>query len=52
MATAKKTKNISAGVGSQKTKKAPMVDPKGAFTKVQERTIGKAKSGKKISKKK
>ena len=42
MATAKKTKNISAGVGSQKTKKAPMVDPKGAYTKVQERTLGKS----------
>ena len=45
MATAKKTKNISAGVGGQKTKKAPMVDPKGAWTKVQERTLPKAKTG-------
>lgn len=51
MATAKKTKNISAGVGGKKPK-AGMVDPNGAWTKIQERTIGKAKSGKKISKKK
>jgi hypothetical protein len=51
MATAKKTKNISAGVGA-KPKKAGLVDPKGAWTKIQERTIGKAKSGAKLSKKK
>lgn len=38
-------KNISAGVPHKKVK-APMVDPKGAWTKVQERTI-KAKSKKK-----
>lgn len=40
-----KAKNISAGVAHKKVK-APMVDPKGAWTKVQERTIaakGKAK---------
>lgn len=41
-------KNISAGVPHKKVK-APMVDPKGAWTKVQERTIaakGKAKKKK------
>ena len=42
-----KAKNISAGVAS-KSKKAPMVDPKGAWTKIQERTLGdKGKSKKK-----
>ncbi len=49
MAKASKAKNISAGVGG-KGKKAPMVDPKGAWTKVQERTIGA--KGKKSAKKK
>ena len=45
--TMSKAKNISAGVGA-KGKKAPMVDPKGAWTKIQERTIGaKSKSKKK-----
>jgi len=44
-----KAKNISAGVGA-KGKKAPMVDPKGAWTKIQERTLGA--KGKKSSKKK
>ena len=45
--TMSKAKNISAGVGG-KGKKAPMVDPKGAWTKIQERTIGsKGKSAKK-----
>jgi len=43
--------NLSAGVSYKKTK-APMVDPKGAFTKVQERTIGSMKKGGKVSKKK
>ncbi len=43
MATVKK--ELAAGVGA-KSKKAGMVDPKGAWTKVQERTIGKAKDGK------
>ena len=43
-----KAKNISAGVGGGKGKKAPMVDPKGAWTKIQERTLGaKGKSAKK-----
>ena len=42
-------KNISAGVPHKKVK-APMVDPKGAWTKVQERTLGA--KGKKSSKKK
>lgn len=48
---ASKAKNISAGVGG-KGKKAPMVDPKGAWTKVQERTLGNMKKGGKVSKKK
>jgi hypothetical protein len=39
-----KAKNISAGV-SKTTKKAPMVDPKGAYTKVQQRTLGNMKNG-------
>ena len=48
MAKASKAKNISAGVGGKSTKKAPMVDPKGAWTKIQERTLGaKGKSSKK-----
>jgi hypothetical protein len=46
---ASKAKNISAGP-SKKTKKAGKVDPKGAYTKVQTRTLGKAKSGAKMSK--
>ena len=46
-----KAKNISAGVGG-KSKKAPMVDPKGAYTKVQKRTLGNMKKGGKLSKKK
>lgn len=37
--------NLASGVGGKKPK-AGMVDPKGAWTKVQERTIGKAKDGK------
>lgn len=44
-------KNISAGVAYKKVK-APMVDPKGAYTKVQERTLGNMKKGGKLSKKK
>jgi len=47
-----KAKNISAGVGGGKGKKAPMVDPKGAYTKVQQRTLGNMKKGGKLSKKK
>lgn len=40
-------KNISAGVAHKKVK-APMVDPKGAWTKIQERTLAaKGKSKKK-----
>lgn len=47
MGKVSKAKNISAGVGG-KSKKAPMVDPKGAWTKVQQRTIAaKGKSKKK-----
>jgi hypothetical protein len=49
-------KNLSAGVSYKKIK-APMVDPpgkggKGAYTKVQERTLGNMKKGGKLSKKK
>jgi multidrug resistance efflux pump len=51
MATNKKSsvKNISAGP-SKKTKIAPKVDPKGAYTKVQQRTLGNMKSGGKMKK--
>jgi hypothetical protein len=49
MAKVSKGKNISAGVAHKKVK-APMVDPKGAWTKIQERTIGA--KGKKSAKKK
>lgn len=41
-------KKYQAGGVAYKKKKAPMVDPKGAFTKVQKRTLAK----KKVSKKK
>jgi len=51
MTKVSKAKNISAGVASKKVK-APMVDPKGAWTKVQERTLGNMKKGGKLSKKK
>lgn len=45
-------KNISAGV-PHKNVKAPMVDAKGAWTKIQERTLGTTKKKKgKVSKKK
>lgn len=44
-------KNISAGV-AHKSPKAPLVDPKGAYTKVQQRTLGNMKKGGKVSKKK
>ena len=47
----KKGDLVAAGV-TKTTKKAPMVDPKGAFTKVQERTLGNMKKGGKMSKKK
>lgn len=43
------TKKLAAGVGG-KQPKAPMVDPQGAWTKVQEKTLGKAKDGKWIQK--
>lgn len=46
-----KSKNIAAGVAPQNKKKAGPVDPKGAYTKVQERTIGKMKKGGKLKKK-
>ena len=53
MATIKKVskaKNLSAGP-SKKTPKAGPVDPKGQYTKVQERTLGSMKSGGKVDKK-
>ncbi len=46
-----KSKNIAAGVAPQNKKKVGPVDPKGAYTKVQERTIGKMKKGGKLKKK-
>jgi hypothetical protein len=51
MATIKKVKakNLSAGP-SKKTPIAPKVDPKGQYTKVQERTLGNMKKGGKIKK--
>lgn len=42
---------LAAGVGKS-APKAGKVDPKGAYTKVQTRTLGKAKVGTKMSKKK
>jgi hypothetical protein len=50
-----KKKMQAGGVMPQMKTKAPMVDPNGAFTKVQERTLGKymsptAKNGTKITK--
>jgi hypothetical protein len=52
MATVKKAKakNLSAGP-SKKTPKAPLVDPKGAYTKVQQRTLGTMKKGGSMKKK-
>lgn len=53
MATVKKSaKKMQAGGVASKKVKAPMVDPKGAYTKVQERTLGNMKKGGKLSKKK
>lgn len=49
MATISKSKNLAAGVGKT-GKKAPMVDPKGAYTKVQQRTLGNMKKGGKLKK--
>lgn len=50
MATVPKSKkNIAAGVPHKKVK-APMVDPKGAYTDVQERTLGSMKKGGKVAK--
>jgi hypothetical protein len=45
MAKVSKAKNVSAGVAPQNKKKVGPVDAKGAYTKVQERTIGKMKMG-------
>ncbi len=46
MAKVSKSKNVSAGVAPQNKKKAGPVDSKGAYTKVQERTLAKSKAGK------
>ena len=46
---ASKAKNISAGP-SKKQPIAPKVDPKGQYTKVQERTLGNMKKGGKLKK--
>ena len=51
MAKISKSKNLSAGV-TKSTKKAPMVDPGGAYTKVQERTLGNMKKGGEVKDKK
>ena len=40
-----KAKNVSAGVAPQNKKKVGPVDPKGAYTKVQKRTLGNMKMG-------
>jgi len=45
MAIMSKAKNVSAGVAPQNKKKVGPVDPKGSYTKLQERTIGKMKMG-------
>ncbi len=50
MAKVSKSKNVSAGVAPQNKKKAGPVDSKGAYTKVQERTLGKMKMGGKMKK--
>lgn len=49
MKKAQSGKNISAGVGG-KSPKAGMVDPSGAYTKVQERTLGNMEGGGKVNK--
>jgi hypothetical protein len=45
-------KKMQAGGVAYKKVNAPMVDPKGAYTKVQQRTLGNMKKGGKVSKKK
>lgn len=49
MRTVKKGKLVAAGV-SKKSPKAGPVDPNGAYTKVQQRTLGNMKKGGKIKK--
>lgn len=49
MATVNKRKNLSAGV-SKASKRVGPVDPKGAYTKVQKRTLGNMKKGGKAPK--
>lgn len=44
-------KKYQAGGVASKNVKAPMVDPKGAFTTVQKRTLAKAKTSVKAKKK-
>lgn len=48
----KTRKRMQAGGVAGKQPKAGMVDPKGAYTKVQMRTLGSMKKGGKLSKKK
>lgn len=43
-------KKMQAGGVAGKSPKAPMVDPNGAYTKVQERTLGNMKKGGKVKK--
>ena len=43
-------KKMQAGGVAGKSVKAPMVDPNGAYTKVQERTLGNMKKGGKVDK--
>lgn len=50
MKTVKKSAKMQAGGVASKKIKAPMVDPKGAWTKVQERTLGSMKKGGSIKK--
>jgi len=50
MAKVSKAKNVSAGVAPQNMKKSGPVDAKGAYTKVQERTLGTMKKGGKMKK--
>lgn len=49
MATVNKKKNLAAGV-SKASKRVGPVDPNGAYTKVQERTLGSMKKGGSVSK--
>jgi len=46
----KAIKQFQAGGVASKSPKAPLVDPKGAFTKVQKRTLANKKMSTKMSK--